>query len=600
MNLKFKKEKFFFGISNSLLNNSWIKSNPNTRLSLHISQKYSLNSIVSNILSLKAIDINKIKIFLEPSLDCYLPDPTIFNDLKKGVDRVFTAIKNKEKIAILGDYDVDGLSSIALLKKYFNYFDIDAYSYIPDRLTEGYGPNFKAIDKLKSKKISLLIMVDCGTNAHEIISYVKKNKIDLIIIDHHKSNEKHNDILAFINPNSIFDSSGYNFLCSAGLTFIFINYLHKLIKLNDFFSKRLPDINMFLDLVALATVCDVVPLIDLNRAFVFQGLKVFSKRQNIGLKILSDENQLNKKPDEEDLGFFFGPRINAGGRIGKSNIGEKLLISKDESEAELLVKQLNTLNYQRKLIEEKVYDESIKQITIKRKLKNHSLFIFNPSWHEGVLGIVASRIKEKFKKPVIILTKNNNLYKGSGRSILGVDIGLFILQAKKKKIIENGGGHQMAAGLSIKENNLKIFEDFFENFVESNKNFTRDDKNLIIDETLSLNAINESLIENINKIAPYGLGNPKPKFLFHNVKIIKPKLVGETKKHMSFFITDETNKIVKAIFFRAADTTLGKKILTNYKKNLFSFVGFLKKSIWKNKIYFEIFIEDGVLGKDII
>jgi len=600
VNLKFKKEKFFFGISNSLLNNSWIKSNPNTRLSLHISQKYSLNSIVSNILSLKAIDINKIKIFLEPSLDCYLPDPTIFNDLKKGVDRVFTAIKNKEKIAILGDYDVDGLSSIALLKKYFNYFDIDAYSYIPDRLTEGYGPNFKAIDKLKSKKISLLIMVDCGTNAHEIISYVKKNKIDLIIIDHHKSNEKHNDILAFINPNSIFDSSGYNFLCSAGLTFIFINYLHKLIKLNDFFSKRLPDINMFLDLVALATVCDVVPLIDLNRAFVFQGLKVFSKRQNIGLKILSDENQLNKKPDEEDLGFFFGPRINAGGRIGKSNIGEKLLISKDESEAELLVKQLNTLNYQRKLIEEKVYDESIKQITIKRKLKNHSLFIFNPSWHEGVLGIVASRIKEKFKKPVIILTKNNNLYKGSGRSILGVDIGLFILQAKKKKIIENGGGHQMAAGLSIKENNLKIFEDFFENFVESNKNFTRDDKNLIIDETLSLNAINESLIENINKIAPYGLGNPKPKFLFHNVKIIKPKLVGETKKHMSFFITDETNKIVKAIFFRAADTTLGKKILTNYKKNLFSFVGFLKKSIWKNKIYFEIFIEDGVLGKDII
>ena len=600
MNLKFKKENFFFGISNSLLNNSWIKSNPNTRLSLHISQKYSLNSIVSNILSLKAIDINKIKIFLEPSLDCYLPDPTIFNDLKKGVDRVFTAIKNKEKIAILGDYDVDGLSSIALLKKYFNYFDIDAYSYIPDRLTEGYGPNFKAIDKLKSKKISLLIMVDCGTNAHEIISYVKKNKIDLIIIDHHKSNEKHNDILAFINPNSIFDSSGYNFLCSAGLTFIFINYLHKLIKLNDFFSKRLPDINMFLDLVALATVCDVVPLIDLNRAFVFQGLKVFSKRQNIGLKILSDENQLNKKPDEEDLGFFFGPRINAGGRIGKSNIGEKLLISKDENEAELLVKQLNTLNYQRKLIEEKVYDESIKQIIIKKKLKNHSLFIFNPSWHEGVLGIVASRIKEKFKKPVIILTKNNNLYKGSGRSILGVDIGLFILQAKKKKIIENGGGHQMAAGLSIKENNLKIFEDFFENFVESNKNFTRDDKNLIIDETLSLNAINESLIENINKIAPYGLGNPKPKFLFHNVKIIKPKLVGETKKHMSFFITDETNKIVKAIIFRAVDTMLGKKILTNYKKNLFSFVGFLKKSIWKNKIYFEIFIEDGVLGKDII
>ncbi len=369
MNLKFKKENFFFGINNSLLKNSWIKSKPDIRLSLNISQKYSLTNNIANILALRINDINEIKNFLEPNLDYYLPDPTIFNDLEKGADRVFKAVKEKEKIAILGDYDVDGISSIVLLRKYLSYFDIDTYSYIPDRLTEGYGPNLKAIDKIKAKKTSLLIMVDCGTNSHEIISYVKKNKMDLIIIDHHKSYEKHINILALINPNSIFDSSGYDFLCSTGLTFIFITYLQKLFKLKSFLSKKLPNINMFLDLVALATVCDVVPLIGLNRAFVFQGLKIFSKRQNIGLKILSDESQLNKKPDEEDLGFFFGPRINAGGRVGKSNIGEKLLISKDENEAELLSKQLNTLNYQRKLIEEKVYDESIKQIIKNKKFK---------------------------------------------------------------------------------------------------------------------------------------------------------------------------------------------------------------------------------------
>ena len=486
------------------------------------------------------------------------------------------------------------------MKKYFSNFGADIYSYIPDRLKEGYGPNFKAIDKLKSKKISLLIMVDCGTNAHEIISYIKKNKIDLIIIDHHKSNEKHTNVLAFINPNNIIDNSGYTFLCSAGLTFIFINYLQKLFKLNNLFSKKLPNINMFLDLVALATVCDVVPLIDLNRAFVFQGLKVLSKRQNIGLKMLSDINELDKRPDEEDLGFFFGPRINAGGRVGKSNIGEKLLISNDEYEAELLAKQLNTLNYQRKLIEEKVYGESVKEIINNKNQKNHSLFFYNSNWHEGVIGIVASRIKDKFNKPVIILTKNNNLYKGSGRSVLGLDIGLFILQSKKKKIIENGGGHQMAAGLSIKEKNLSLFQEFFEDFVKNNKKINLDDNKLIIDNTISLSGINESLIENINKVGPYGLGNPKPKFLFHNVKIIKPKLIGESKKHISFFITDESNKIVKAIVFHAADNMLGKKILSNYKNNLFSFVGFVKKSFWRNKIYFEIIIEDGVLEKVII
>ena len=600
MNLKFKKENFFFGINNSLLKNSWIKNNPDTKLSLHISQKFSLTNCIANILALRVNGINEIKNFLEPNLDYYLPDPTIFNDLKKAADRVFRAVKEKEKITIFGDYDVDGLSSIVLLRKFLSYFDVDTYSYIPDRITEGYGPNFKAIDKIKAQKTSLLIMVDCGTNSHEIISYVKKNKMDLIIIDHHKSFEKHINYLTLVNPNSIFDNSGYGFLCSTGLTFIFISYLQKLFKLKNFLSKKIPDINMFLDLVALATVCDVVPLIDLNRAFVFQGLKIFSKRQNIGLKILADESQLNKKPDEEDLGFFFGPRINAGGRVGKSNIGEKLLISENENEAELLTNQLNTLNYQRKLIEEKVYNESIEQIIKNKKFKNHSLFIFNTNWHEGVLGIVASRIKEKYKKPVIILTKNKNIYKGSGRSILGIDIGLLILQAKKKQIIVNGGGHQMAAGLSIRHNNLKIFEVFFEDFVKNNKNINSNIKNLNIDETLSLGALNDDLIENINKIGPYGLGNPKPKFLFHNVKVIKPKLIGETKKHLSFFVTDETNKTIKSIIFNGLDNELGTTILSCYKKNFFSFIGFIKKSMWKNKIYFEIIIEDGVLGKVII
>ena len=580
---------------NSLLEKNWIKKELDSRSILNISQKYSLSDIAAKLLSTRTNKINDIKNFLEPTLVSFMPNPLIFNDMEKAGNRILKAIKNKEKIAIIGDYDVDGLTSTVLLKKYLKNFNIDVFTYIPDRITEGYGPNKKAIDIIKSKKNTLLFMLDCGTNSHEIISYVNKNKIDLIIIDHHKSNEKHSDEIIIINPNTIFDDSGYSFLCTAGLVFVFLSYLEKIVKKTNISEETPDNLTILLDLVALATVCDVVPLIDINRAFVYQGLKILSKRSNLGLKILSDESQLNKKPDEEDLGFFFGPRINAGGRVGSSDIGEKLLSSNNEDNAEILAKQLNTLNYQRKLIEENVYEESVKKILQDKKLKYKSLFIFNENWHEGVLGIVASRLKEKFNKPTIVLTKNKQIYKGSCRSIPGVDLGLFVLKSKEKKIIINGGGHQMAAGLSIKKENLKLLSDFFEKFVNNNKDIKEHNKDLFFDETISLNAINDNLIETIDSIAPYGLGNPKPRFLFNNVKIIKPVLVGETKKHLSFFISDGI-KTIKAIIFYGLDNALGNSILSNYKKEFFSFIGFVKKSVWKNKVYFETIIEDGILS----
>ena len=580
---------------NSLLEKNWIKKEPDSRSILNISQKYSLSDIAAKLLSTRTNKITDIKNFLEPTLVSFMPNPLIFNDMEKAGNRILKAIKNKEKIAIIGDYDVDGLTSTVLLKKYLKNFNIDVFTYIPDRITEGYGQNKKAIDIIKSKKNTLLFMLDCGTNSHEIISYVNKNKIDLIIIDHHKSNEKHSDEIIIINPNTIFDDSGYSFLCTAGLVFIFLSYLEKIVKKTNISEETPDNLTILLDLVALATVCDVVPLIDINRAFVYQGLKILSKRSNLGLKILSDESQLNKKPDEEDLGFFFGPRINAGGRVGSSDIGEKLLSSNNEDNAEILAKQLNTLNYQRKLIEENVYEESVKKILQDKKLKYKSLFIFNENWHEGVLGIVASRLKEKFNKPTIVLTKNKQIYKGSCRSIPGVDLGLFVLKSKEKKIIINGGGHQMAAGLSIKKENLKLLSDFFEKFVNNNKDIKEHNKDLFFDEIISLNAINDNLIETIDSIAPYGLGNPKPRFLFNNVKIIKPVLVGETKKHLSFFISDGI-KTIKAIIFYGLDNALGNSILSNYKKEFFSFIGFVKKSVWKKKVYFETIIEDGILS----
>ena len=312
-----------------------------------LSESYALTEIVAKLLSIRKKNIENINLFLNPKIKNLLPNPLHLKDMKSAVDRVYNSINKRELIGIFGDYDVDGASSTALLTRYFLSINQKVQTYIPDRQKEGYGPNIDGFNALIHQGTKIIFTVDCGTLAFEPIKIAQDSNVDVIVLDHHQSDIKLPNACAIINPNRYDDTSGLNYLCAAGVCFVFLVGLNKKLRDVNWFKKNKinePNILNFLDLVSLGTVCDVVPLIDLNRAFVFQGLKIFSKRQNIGLKILSDESQLNKKPDEEDLGFFFGPRINAGGRVGKSNIGEKLLISKDENEAELLSKQLNTLN----------------------------------------------------------------------------------------------------------------------------------------------------------------------------------------------------------------------------------------------------------------
>ena len=601
MSLEFNNKSFIFGVKNSLLNKAWIKKKTNDRLTHYISQKYSYSQLMSSLLSSRNKNIEKLDSFLKPKLKIFFPDPLIFNDMEKSVERIILALKKKEKISVFGDYDVDGLSSIALIKKYFDFLNIPIFSYIPDRIKEGYGPNKKAIDKIKLKNISVLIMVDCGTTSIEAVSYANKLGIDIIIIDHHKAETQLPNAFAIINPNTLKDTSSFNYLCATGLTYIFIVCLNKYIKNNNLYIKNnFPDLLNFLDIVALATVCDVVPLIQLNRAFVRQGLKIMSKRLNLGLKVLADDTNLNKKPDEEDLGFFYGPRLNAGGRLGKADLGEKLLSTKDTFEAELLVKQLNTFNYQRKLIEEKVLNEATNKINNKI-LNNYSLILNGDNWHEGVLGIVASRIKEKYNKPVFLLTKNkNNILKGSGRSIANVDIGSAIIHAKEKNIVINGGGHQMAAGITLSYNKLNEFKIFFNEYVKK-KTIEKSLYNYLhIDSILSVGGINNDLFKMLDDIGPFGSENPKPIFAAKNIKIINPKIVGESENHISCHISDKSGKTIKGIAFHSANNSLGKVMLSDYKKRLFNLVGHLKKTEWKNKDYFELIIEDGVISKDII
>ena len=594
MNSALDHKHFFFGVKHSLLKKSWIKRNENKRLVLQISQKFSYSILKSELISSRCSNIDEIDNFLNPTLKNFFPHFSVFNDMDKAINRTFKAISNKENIAVLGDYDVDGLSSIGLIKNFFDNLKQSIFIYIPDRIKEGYGPNQNAIDKIKLKKISLLIIVDCGTNSSKVISYAKNIGIDIIVIDHHKPSSDITKNCLLINPKLINDSSGLDYLCATGITFIFLVFLNKLLIKKHFYkNNKLPNMLNFLDLVALATVCDVVPLVHLNRTFVRQGLKILKNRQNLGLKVLADESKLNKKPDEEDLGFFYGPRLNAGGRVGKADIGLKLLCTKEINEAEILTKQLNTFNYQRKLIEDKILDEINNQIDIDNKVnKKNSLVLYNDNWHEGVLGIIASRVKDKLNKPVFILSKKGNVLKGSGRSISNIDIGSFTILAKQKKIILRGGGHQMAAGVTVTNEKLVEFINFFEAFVSKNKKKNSSLNFLNIDAAISINGINDKLIKEINSIGPYGSGNPRPIFVLKSIKILKPLIVGDSKKHISFIASERSGQSIKCVAFQCVDNKLGKTILSDYKNNSFHLAGYLKKSKWKNKDYFELIIAD--------
>jgi single-stranded-DNA-specific exonuclease len=361
---------------------------------------------------------------------------------------VFKHIKNKSKICIFGDYDVDGATSSSLLSFYLKHLNIDHFVFIPDRQKDGYGPSTETFESIIKKKVDLIIALDCGTTSFEAIDLALKKKVDVIIIDHHKSQEILPKANALINPNRFDESGDYYYLCAAGLLFIFLVGLNKFLRDKNYFKdSNLNELDLlnYLDLVMMGTVCDVVPLIDLNRAFVSQGLKVAAKRKNLGLKTLVDHSRIRKKISTYEVGYILGPKINAGGRIGKSELGYNLLTTNDAETAYLISSELDSLNLKRKDLEKKILDEAI---NIAEKNNDQPIiFLYKNDWHEGLIGIIASRLKDHFNKPTFIMSKKGEDLKGSARSIFGFDVGLAITKCKQLDLINKGGGHPMAGGL---------------------------------------------------------------------------------------------------------------------------------------------------------
>ena len=435
----------------SLLGKEWIfKKFDNNEVNF-IKENFSLNEILSKIISSKKLNREDLSNYINPIIKNLLPNPQVLRDMTKGIERTYQAIISNEKIGIFGDYDVDGATSTAFLSRYFKSIKQENEIYIPDRSTEGYGPSKKGFDKLLKNNSKLIFTLDCGTLAFEPIDYLTKKKIDVIVLDHHQSEINLPNAHSIINPNRLDDDSNLNYLCAAGVTFMFLVGLNKKLRNENWFKNNNltePNLLNYLDLVSLGTICDVVPLIGLNRAFVKQGIKILKKKKNIGLKTLIDLCKLDNNLNTYQIGYIIGPRINAGGRVGKCTHGAKLLIEEDPKSVFTIANELNTFNYERQNIEKDLLNIVLNKIN--NPEKNPIIILVGEKWHEGVIGIIASRIKDKYNKPAIIISFENNVGKASARSVTGFDIGSLIISAVQENLLIKGGGHKMAGGFSIK------------------------------------------------------------------------------------------------------------------------------------------------------
>ncbi len=570
-------------IFKSVCNRKWKKASYDQSRSLLIEQKKGVESIIAEMLSRRSLEYNDIDSFLEPKLRTSLPNPDIIKDMSVAVDTVYGAIKSKRKIAVFGDYDVDGATSSAVLKRFFRTIAVEVNIYIPDRVSEGYGPNINAFKELREQGVEIIITVDCGTAAHAVIEEGRNLGLDIIVLDHHISESP---VLpsanAIVNPNRIDDNSGLNNLAAVGVTFLFVVALSKKIANQDLavadnHSKKLLQL---LDLVALGTVCDVVPLTGLNRAFVRQGLSIMSKTHNVGLKALLDFLSVKDRITPYHLGFVLGPRVNAGGRVGKASLGAELLTCDDYDRAYEIAAMLDSFNTERKLIEANVLKDALEQAASIKE--SNCIVVAGQGWHQGVIGIVASRIQEKYNKPSIVISfDSNDLGKASCRSIEGVNIGQIISKAYQDGILLAGGGHAMAAGFSLVKDKLEELKYFLESNISKDEIKKNKNKVLTYESLLSANHVNIDFINKINLFGPFGSGNESPKFMLRNVIITDVNVFQSL--HISCLMKDADNissSFFKAIAFRAIESPMGELLLA--KGKVLNLIVTLGINYWNN------------------
>lgn len=573
----------FLNVERSLTGRRWVGPDIEVaRQSEAMAQITGLPAPICSVLARRAVRPEEAADFLAPTLKNLLPDPRSLRDMEKATARILKAVKNREKIAIFADYDVDGGTSAALILDWLRHFDQFATLYIPDRIDEGYGPNDDAMSML-ARDHDLIICVDCGTLSHGPIAAAAA--ADVVVLDHHLGGETLPPALAVVNPNRADETGDLAHLCAAGVVFLMLVEAGRQLREDGATGPNL--LNM-LDLVALGTVADVAPLIGVNRALVRQGLTVMGRRERIGLTALADVSRMDTAPSSYHLGFLLGPRVNAGGRIGKADLGARLLASRDPHEAQAMAERLDMLNTERREIENNVRAAALEQAE-ERGFDAPLVWAAGQGWHPGVVGIVASRLKEAAHRPAIVIGFEGDVGKGSGRSISGVDLGAAIQRLAHEGLIEKGGGHKMAAGLSLSRAQLEPAMARLSELMAKQGAGEAGPSDLRLDGLLMPGAAQIELIEQIEQAGPFGAGAPAPRFAFPDAEIRFTKRVGET--HLKITFGDGLGARLEAICFGAMDTPLGPA-LENHGGKRFHLAGRLEINSWGGRQSPQLRLED--------
>ena len=580
----------------SLTNKHWKFKSFDERETENISQNFGFSYLLAKLFSIRNINISDIDQYTNPSLKDHLPDPYSLVDMERACNRIYDSICNNEKIAIFGDYDVDGSTSTSIIINYFRSLGIELEYHIPNRFTEGYGPSKTVFSKFKKDKVKVIITVDCGTMSYDEMEFAKKENLDVIVLDHHQPEIALPEAYAIVNPNRLDDNSNLNYLAAVGVTYFFLIALNRKLRSEKWFANNdlvEPNMMSFLDIIALGTICDAVPLRGINRLLVIKGIEVMKKQLNVGLRSLINKSAIKGKISTYDLGFKLGPRINAAGRLGRSSFGTELLTATKTVDADRIADELDKFNQERKTIESYVLDSADKQVT-EKKLNKKLLVVHGEDWHEGVIGIIASRLKDKYHRPCVVISVSKGKAKGSGRSIKGIDLGNLVIAAKQAGIIDSGGGHSMAAGLSLEENKIEELSDFFENQLCNNQSKIKDEKMIYVDSLISFSGINLEVYDEIEKLGPFGSDNYEPNFVVKNSILASVNQIGEN--HLKCLIKSHEGAFIEAMAFRSLSTPLGDEIQRN-KGNVVSLLGKIKINEWGGRRTAQLHIED--IGEQI-
>ena len=558
---------------------------------------FAPDDLVTQLLLARGVPRDDMERHRDPTIRGFMPDPSIFRDMDAAAARLADAVQAGEAITVYGDYDVDGATSAALLIRLLRMLGLDAGYYIPDRLMEGYGPSGEALVRIGEGGSKLIVTVDCGAMAYDALAEAKSAGLEVIVVDHHKCGVELPTAFALVNPNrldEIDEAAAHGHLAAVGVAFLLGAAIIRTLRTRGFFEERAePKIIELLDLVALGTVADVAKLQGLNRAFVTQGLKVMAAQRNIGMAALIEASRLTRAPICSDLGFALGPRINAGGRVGKSDLGVRLLTTENRDEARAIAADLNQLNEERRAIEAAVQEEA--ETMIAAQHNRAVILLSGKGWHPGVIGIVAGRIKEKTGKPsIVIAVDDDGVGKGSGRSIAGVDLGAAIIAARDAGLLVAGGGHAMAAGLTVDGDKIDALADWLDERLAGDVGRASADKALLVDALLSPGGLNPGFVDAMEAAGPYGMGWPGPRVVTGPVRVVKCDIVG--KDHVRAIVSGDDGRSFKAMAFRQGESELGQMLLHGGGSRKYWLAGRAKIDDWGNVPKAELHIDDAAFA----